>query len=1375
MVGQFRQHRFLLYIYYATRRRTEERKKKFEEMAAEEGQVIGCHTNDVWTVQLDTAKESNKLIVIDFTASWCPPCRMIAPIFADLAKKFMSSAIFFKVDVDELQDVAQAFAVEAMPTFVFIKDGNVVDKLVGARKEDLQAAIVKHTDIMEKLFIPSFPKTCLNHPIPAKVEKSPEVHPKSRKKNLSFTKKKEPNIIPDEQLDYLCRNGGLLEAEKALDSMFQQGSKVKRSTYLNLLESCIDSGSVHLGHGVLPDDFLFPKILQGCANCKDVETGRLIHSVVIKLGMTSCLRVSNSILAVYAKCGALSLATKFFRRMEERDVVAWNSVLLAYCQNGKHEEAVGLVEEMEKEGISPGLVTWNILIGGYNQLGKCEAAMDLMQKMESFGVTADVFTWTAMISGLIHNGKRYQALETFRKMFLAGVVPNEVTIMSAVSACSCLKVLNLGSEVHSIAVKMGFMDDLLVGNSLVDMYSKCGKLEDARKVFDSVKNKDVYTWNSMITGYCQAEYCGKAYELFTRMQEDANVKPNIITWNTMISGEIHGSVLRRNLDAVHAVKNALTDTYGKSGDIGYARTMFKGMETKDIITWNSLIGGYVLHGSYGPALDLFNQMKTQGIKPNRGTLSSIILAHGLMGNVDEGKKVFSSIANDYHIIPALEHCSAMVSLYGRSNRLEEAVQFIQEMNVQSETPIWESFLTGCRIHGDIDLAIHAAENLFSLEPENPITENLVAQIYALGTRLGRSLEGKKPRKDKLLKKPLGQSWIEVRNLIHTFTSGDQSKLCTEVLYPWLLLQSVQGKHASVGPWGGQSGHAWDDGMFTAVRQIIVAHGSGIDSIQVEYDKNGSSVWSEKRGGKGGTKFDKVKLDYPHEYLTSVNGTYGSFDVWGNLCVRSLTFESNRKKYGPFGTFFSLPKSDSKIIGFHGKAGWYLDAIGVHLQPIPKENSPSSKMVLHSHQNIHHGDKKFEYSVIQGSVGQNFDIVVALKQKDSTLPSFESRDHAAAEITKHKLVTETEKPKAEGGAKTYGPWGGIGGIIFDDGIYTGIRQINLSRSVGIVSMKVCYDFRGQAVWGSKHGGRGGFKHDKIVFDYPSEVLTHVTGTYGPLMYMGPNVIKSLTFHTNKGKHGPFGEEQGPSFTHKIDEGKVVGFLGREGLFLDSIGVHVMECKISPLKPSPQNAIVPHNNSGVAEIQNSPWANKLVLAANGHGEEFERGVIKEPTPSGPGPWGGDGGKPWDDGVFSGIKQIFVTRANDAISSIQVEYDRNGQSVWSVKHGGNSGGVATHRIKLEYPNEMLTCISGYYGPLNNSERSNVVKSLTFYTSRGKYGPYGEETGTYFTSTTTQGKVLGLHGRSSSYLDAIGVHMQHWLGNNKPNFNRTSCFKLY
>ncbi|KAL1207742.1 Thioredoxin H5 [Cardamine amara subsp. amara] len=110
---------------------------------AGEGEVIACHTLDVWNENIKSANESKKLIVIDFTASWCPPCRFIAPIFVEMAKKF-TNVIFFKIDVDELQAVAKEFKVEAMPTFVFLKEGEIVDRVVGASKDEIQQKLMKH-------------------------------------------------------------------------------------------------------------------------------------------------------------------------------------------------------------------------------------------------------------------------------------------------------------------------------------------------------------------------------------------------------------------------------------------------------------------------------------------------------------------------------------------------------------------------------------------------------------------------------------------------------------------------------------------------------------------------------------------------------------------------------------------------------------------------------------------------------------------------------------------------------------------------------------------------------------------------------------------------------------------------------------------------------------------------------------------------------------------------------------------------------------------------------------------------------------------------------------------------------------------------------
>ncbi|WCJ35246.1 Pentatricopeptide repeat (PPR-like) superfamily protein [Euphorbia peplus] len=661
--------------------------------------------------------------------------------------------------------------------------------------------------------------------------------------------------------------GSLRDARKVFDEMRERnlytwsaiiGGYVREQRWKEVV------GLFHgmVREGCLPDWFLLPKILQACGNCRDLETGKVIHCLAVKCGVGGYPFVSNSILSVYAKCGDLRSAKRCFEGIDRGNRVAWNSLISGYCQIGEIDEAQRLFDVMCDEGIEPCLVTWNILIAGYNQIRCCDVAMGLMKKMESYGVVPDVVTWTSMISGLTQNGKTIEASNMFCEMILAGIEPNGVTIASVISACASSKFLHKGLQSHSVAIKMGCLGDMLICNALIDMYSKCGELESAWKVFDMMQEKDVWSWNSMIGGYCQAGYCGKAYELFMKMRE-SETQPDAITWNNMISGyiqhgdedramdmfwrmekdgeikkdaaswnslisgylqieqkdkafsifrqmqfssfrpssvtilsvlpacasllalkkvkEIHACVIRRNLESVLPITNSLIDTYAKSGKLDYSRTIFDRTFLKDFITWNSLIAGYVLLGQSDVALDLVNQMRELGFKPNRSTFVSIILAYGFAGMIDEGERAFYSMTEDYCIVPCLEHYSAMIVLYGRSGKLKEAMRFIDDMPVDPDFSIWSALLTACFIHGDFALAIHAGENLLDLEPENFLVHRLLFQAYKLCGRAEDSLKVKRLEKDNNVENLVGHSWIEVKNVVHSFASGDSSKSYSDLL------------------------------------------------------------------------------------------------------------------------------------------------------------------------------------------------------------------------------------------------------------------------------------------------------------------------------------------------------------------------------------------------------------------------------------------------------------------------------------------------------------------------------------------------------------------------------------------------------------------
>ncbi|PIN15246.1 hypothetical protein CDL12_12122 [Handroanthus impetiginosus] len=319
-------------------------------------------------------------------------------------------------------------------------------------------------------------------------------------------------------------------------------------------------------------------------------------------------------------------------------------------------------------------------------------------------------------------------------------------------------------------------------------------------------------------------------------------------------------------------------------------------------------------------------------------------------------------------------------------------------------------------------------------------------------------------------------------------------------------------------------------------------------------------------------------------------------------------------------------------------------------------------------------------------------------------------------------TNASCDQCEGGTSVQ-EWGGSAG---KDWSYKpksgGIKEIFIIHGGVIHSVAFKHDDSDNA---SKFGGNGGTRTDKVAIDFPSEFLTGISGSYES------DGVKSLKFYTNRTQYGPFGTESGTPFSFRADSGVITGFHGRADSSLNAIGVYV-----------------------------KPTCTVFTIAQmEPHGErDFS---FLPPTL---GPWGTiNGGGKWDDGVFSAVKQVQVHVRRDtagvgAISAVRFEYQKSvGGEFLSPLHGEPSEDIV-NKIEINGPSEFLIGIEGYYGPIEGNGNVDVIRSLTFHTNKGKYGPMGTEIGTYFNSmNSSEGKVVGFHGTSDAYLGAIGVHTEY------------------
>ncbi|KAF8405465.1 hypothetical protein HHK36_010371 [Tetracentron sinense] len=305
----------------------------------------------------------------------------------------------------------------------------------------------------------------------------------------------------------------------------------------------------------------------------------------------------------------------------------------------------------------------------------------------------------------------------------------------------------------------------------------------------------------MIAAYVQNMWNKEALELFQDLQ-NTPLKPDAITIASILPAyaelaslregkQIHGYITKSEFGLNTIISNSVIYMYAKCSDIWSAQKFFDIMLSKDAISWNTIIMAYAIHGCGKIALELFSEMRENGIEPNESTFISVLSSCSIAGMVDEGWEYFNSMERDYSIVPGIEHYGCMVDIFGRTGNLDLAKRFIEEMPLVPTARIWGSLLAASRNNGNIKLAELAAEQIFSLEHDNTGCYVLLSNMYAEAGRWEDVEKMKCLMKKEGLQKTIGHSTIELNSKTCTFVNWDRFHTETNRIYDVLDIVSRQ--------------------------------------------------------------------------------------------------------------------------------------------------------------------------------------------------------------------------------------------------------------------------------------------------------------------------------------------------------------------------------------------------------------------------------------------------------------------------------------------------------------------------------------------------------------------------------------------------------
>ncbi|KAJ0974263.1 hypothetical protein J5N97_016228 [Dioscorea zingiberensis] len=416
----------------------------------------------------------------------------------------------------------------------------------------------------------------------------------------------------------------------------------------------------------------------------------------------------------------------------------------------------------------PNVFSYNAMLAGYARLAMPGAARRLFDRM----TVRDVVSWNTLIIALARHDSPSEAVLFYSRLRRSPLGFNAHTFSGLLTACVRLEELRLVQQVHGQVMRVGFLSNLIISSSIVDAYSKCGCVSDAKRLFDEMPIRDVLAWTTLVNGYAKSGDLVNAHKLFDEMPEK-----NSVSWTALIGGyarngcsyealdlfrlmmregvwpdqfsfssslcacasvaslkhgtQIHARILRTGFHPNAIVISSLIDMYSKCGNLAGGLRIFDltGYSKRDVVVWNTMMSAVGQHGHGRATIQLFGMMIKVGTIPDSNTFVILLSACSHSGLVEEGLKCFKSMAK-HGVVPKEEHYVCLVDLLARAGHFEEAVDWVRKIPHGPSIEAWNALLGACRIHGNIELGKEVAERVMELESSNSGACVSVSNMYA---------------------------------------------------------------------------------------------------------------------------------------------------------------------------------------------------------------------------------------------------------------------------------------------------------------------------------------------------------------------------------------------------------------------------------------------------------------------------------------------------------------------------------------------------------------------------------------------------------------------------------------------------------------------